>query len=100
MEKRVLTNYKKLPAEIKKALKKEYPDGFDNILTTIKLISNGESVSALVYNYNDTQYLIKYTRKKKIDVHDASNEMEENDNQSDDELNISMGGEWHEDNDK
>ena len=100
MEKRVLTNYKKLAAEIKKALKKEYPNGFDNILTTIKLISNGESVSALVYSYNDTQYLIKYTRKKKIDVRADSEEIEGNDNQSDDELNISTGGEWHDDIDK
>ncbi|MGB0881785.1 MAG: hypothetical protein ACPGSO_02450 [Vicingaceae bacterium] len=86
MEKRVLTKYKKLPVEIKAALKREYPNGFDNILTTIKLISNGESVSALIYTYNDTQYLIKYTRNKNIDQRI----------ESDDELENSLGGEWFE----
>lgn len=97
MEKRVLTNYKKLPAEIKKALKKEYPNGFDNILTTVKLISNGESVSALIYTYNDTQYLIKYTRKKKVDQREESNETQDTKNDADNDLYISTGGEFYED---
>jgi hypothetical protein len=98
MEKRVLTKYGKLPLKVKKALKKDYPFGFENILTTIKMISNGESVSALVYSYNDTQYLIKYTRNKKVDhKDDDSEEIENMDDDSDNDLYISTGGEAYED---
>jgi hypothetical protein len=88
MEKKVLTTYRKLPREVKNALKEEYPLGFENILTTIKMISNGESVSALIYKYNDTQYLIKYTRKKNIDPLDNSKETEIEDNDVVEDLNI------------
>lgn len=97
MQKRVLTKYGKLPLEVKKALKMEYPLGYENILTTIKMISNGESVSALLYSYNDIQYLIKYSRLKKFDHPVDYEEIENNDNYSDDELNISKGGEKHKD---
>lgn len=98
MEKRVLTKYGKLPLEVKKALKNDYPFGFENILTTIKMIANGESVSALVYSYNDTQYLIKYTRKKKVDSkNENSDELDDIDNDSDNDLYISTGGEFYED---
>ena len=86
MEKKVLTKYGKLPREVKEALKKKYPLGFENNLTTIKTISNGESVSALIYNYKDTQYLIKYTRKKNIDLRDSSEETENDDDLEADEF--------------
>jgi hypothetical protein len=88
MEKKVLTTYRKLPREVKNALKKKYPLGFENILTTIKMISNGESISALIYNYEDTQYLIKYTRNKKIDSKDNSEETEADHHEEEDELTI------------
>jgi hypothetical protein len=100
MEKRVLTKYNKLPLEVKKALKNEYPMGFNQVLTTIKISSSGESTSALVYKYNDVLYLIKYTPKKRKDILEESEDDDETDNNSepDNELNISIGGESYDDN--
>jgi hypothetical protein len=82
MEKKILTQYKRLPAEVKRALKKQYPLGFDDVLTTIKIISNGESVSAMVYRFKETLYLIKYTRKRKKNVPNLSLEIEGEDDDS------------------
>jgi hypothetical protein len=93
MERKVLTQYKKLPAEVKKALKNQYPLGFDDVLTTIKMISNGESISALVYRFKDTLYLIKYTRKKRKNIRLYSEEIEDEEYESEDESNTATGGE-------
>lgn len=87
MQKRILTEYRKLPKEAKKALKADYPFGFENVLTTIKMVSKGESTSALLYNFNDTLYLIKYRVKKRIDQH--LEETEEDDQFNNDEMDIS-----------
>ena len=87
MQKRILTEYRKLPKEVKKALKADYPFGFENVLTTIKMVSKGESASALLYNFNDTLYLIKYRVKKRIDQH--LDETEEDEQFNNDEMDIS-----------
>lgn len=77
MQKRILTEYKKLPRDIKNALKTEYPTGFDTVLTSVKIGAKGEETSALLYNFNDTLYLIKYRKMKRVDHYlDDDDELE------------------------
>lgn len=97
MQKRILTEYRKLPKEIKMALKAEYPLGFENVLTTIKMVSDGSTTSAFLYSFNDILYLIKYKIKKRIDNYvEVEDEEDENDT-DDEELDLSTGDDSYDD---
>lgn len=55
----VITSYKKLPLDVKKAMKRDYPFGLEEELTSIKNILTGTYFEGLMYSYNETLYLVK-----------------------------------------
>ena len=60
---KIIKEYSKIPQEIKESLKELYPYGFDKKLITFKNIK-GKLVSALPYEAEDYNYLIKMTREQ------------------------------------
>lgn len=59
--KNVITSYKKLPIEVKKAIRDEFPLGVEFELKSIKNMITGKYFEGLIYTFKNTVYLIKMT---------------------------------------
>ena len=56
--KRVIVSYKNLKPEVLRALKQEYPEGYDDYVKKIDK-GNGEHFYAITLDFEDTRYMIK-----------------------------------------
>ncbi len=63
MTKRIMTSYQKLNNELKKAIFKTYPEGVEDRLTEMKHIIKGHQFKGLVFEHEDTTYLIDWSVK-------------------------------------
>jgi hypothetical protein len=68
-KKRAIISYDKLDIEQKKDILKEYPDGYMNHLTQIKT-PTGEILDALIWETEETIYLVKFPKVTKAIVVD------------------------------
>lgn len=57
--KNLITQYKSLPIEVKKAMKYDFPFGIEEELQSIKNVITGTYFEGVIYKYGDTSYLIK-----------------------------------------
>lgn len=55
----LITQYKRLPVEVKKAMKYDFPYGIEEELQSIKNIITGTYFEGVIYQYGETLYLIK-----------------------------------------
>lgn len=69
MKKRAIVSYDKLTIDQKKGILKEYPDGYINHLTQIKT-PTGEMLDALIWETEETIYLVKFPKIMKPVVED------------------------------
>lgn len=60
---KAITEFEKLPAEIKEQIKLNYPQGFEKHLISFKNHKK-HLISALPYETEEKQYLVKMTREK------------------------------------
>ena len=82
---RVIKSLEKLTPELKKMLKKRYPDGFEDDIMRIKNAKN-EPIFVVPLDTDDTNYLIKIAVVKNSDGEydiDVDEEPVENDDDSD-----------------
>ncbi len=85
---KVITSYRKLPIEVRKSIKNEFPLGIENEVTPIKNVITGGFFEGLLYKYNDIIYLIKTETESKQpnfddeDLGDNSPSIEEQDEDS------------------
>lgn len=75
MSKRVITTYAKLNPNLKKAIKEKYPDGVEDNLTVMKNVFKGYFFDGLVFDYDDTTYMIEwsagsYIKKAEVEEED------------------------------
>jgi|TARA_R110000737_G_scaffold353511_1_gene406510 hypothetical protein len=79
-KKRAIISYDKLEIEQKKGILKEYPDGYMNHLTQIKT-PMGEIHDALIWETEETIYLVKFPKVAKAiildDDDDEDDDMDE-----------------------
>jgi hypothetical protein len=68
-KKRAIISYAKLDKEQRKGILKEYPDGYMNHLTQIKT-PNGEILDTLIWETEETIYLVKFPKVNKAIVVD------------------------------
>lgn len=68
-KKRAIVSYDKLSIDQKKGILKEYPDGYINHLTQIKT-PTGELLDALIWETDETIYLVKFPKIIKPVVED------------------------------
>ena len=99
MSKRVITTYAKLNPILKKAIKEKYPDGVEDNLTVMKNVFKGYFFDGLVFDYDDTTYMIEwsagsYIKKVEVeeedfeeisDVEDGLEDMDNEDSEADDD---------------
>ena len=64
---RVIKDFDKLETSIQEQIKLNYPLGFSKHLITFKN-AKGEFVSALLYETNETYYLVRMTQKKAKEI--------------------------------
>ncbi len=57
--KNIITQYKNLPIEVKKAMRSDFPYGIEEELQSIKNVITGTYFEGVIYNYGETLYLIK-----------------------------------------
>ena len=55
----VITQYRKLPLDVKRAIKNDFPFGIEDEIKSIKNILTGTYFEGLMYTFNETLYLIK-----------------------------------------
>jgi len=55
----LITHYKRLPIEVKKAMKYDFPFGIEEELQSIKNVITNTYFEGVIYQYGDTLYLIK-----------------------------------------
>lgn len=60
-KKRAIVSYEKLTIEQKKEILKEFPDGYVNHMTQIKT-PTGEMMDALIWETEETIYLVKFLK--------------------------------------
>lgn len=60
---RKIVDFTKVPPELKKRLKEEFPDGFEDADVVRFQNAKGEEVKAIRMEDGDTVYLIKFERK-------------------------------------
>jgi len=75
-KKRVIISYDQLEIEQKKGILKEYPDGYMNHLTQIKT-PMGEILDALIWETEETIYLVKFPKNSKTIVVDDDDDDED-----------------------
>lgn len=56
---RIRTSYHKLNTEVKKAIHQAYPDGIEDKLIIMKDVVKNQFFKGLIFDYNDTTYLIE-----------------------------------------
>ncbi|MFA7272437.1 MAG: hypothetical protein WC044_01135 [Crocinitomicaceae bacterium] len=91
-KKRAIVSYDKLDIEQKKGILKEFPDGYINHMTQIKT-PNGEILDALIWETEETIYLVKFPKVMKPivtdddddDDDDAVDEIDDKDIKDDDD---------------
>jgi hypothetical protein len=77
-KKRAIISYDKLEIEQKKGILKEYPDGYMNHLTQIKT-PMGEILDALIWETEETIYLVKFPKVNKPIVVDDDDDDDDDD---------------------
>lgn len=82
-KKRAIISYDKLSIEQKKGILKEYPDGYVNHLTQIKT-PLGEVLEALIWETEETIYLVKFPKVQRALVSDDDDDDDMDDDISDD----------------
>lgn len=60
MKKKVIKSYENLSPEIKAALIKEYPYGFEDKISSIQDVIKGGYFKGMIFDYEDVTYLIKF----------------------------------------
>ena len=73
---KIIKDYDKIPQEIKERLRSLYPYGFDKKLITFTNLK-GKLVSALPYEAEDFNYLIRMTRAEAQEIHQAEQNYQE-----------------------
>ena len=66
MKRNVIILYENLSPKIKKALETHYPYGFEDKTIKYQNLSTGKSYDGLVFNFEDTTYLIKFQLEGEI----------------------------------
>ena len=87
-KKRAIVSYDKLSVEQKKGILREFPDGYINHLTQIKT-PTGELLDALIWETDETIYLVKFNKVMKAistDDDDDDDEIEDEADVKDDDL--------------
>ncbi len=79
-KKRAIISYDKLTVEQKKGILKEFPDGYINHMTSIKT-PTGDMMDALIWETDETIYLVKFNKAPKAIVAD-----DDDDDDIDDDL--------------
>jgi hypothetical protein len=88
VKKRAIVSYDKLSIDQKKGILKDFPDGYVNHLSEIK-IPTGEIMEALIWETEDTIYLVKFPKVTKvIAVDDDEDEDDDFDDLDDDAADI------------
>ncbi|MCT4559989.1 MAG: hypothetical protein N4A41_01310 [Crocinitomicaceae bacterium] len=82
-KKRAIISYDKLSIVQKKGILKEYPDGYVNHLTQIKT-PLGEVLEALIWETEETIYLVKFPKVQRALVSDDDDDDDMDDDISDD----------------
>lgn len=77
-KKRAIISYEKLDIEQKKGILKEYPDGYMNHLTQIKT-PMGEVLDALIWETEETIYLVKFPKVQKTIIADDDDDDDDDD---------------------
>lgn len=81
-KKRAIISYDKLDIEQKKEILKEFPDGYMNHLTQIKT-PNGDILDALIWDTEETIYLVKFPKVSKAIVVDDDDDDDEDEEEMD-----------------
>lgn len=58
--KRVIKTFENLPLEVKEAIVNENPYGFEDKIKKMEDVIKGGFFNGMLYQYNDTAYLIKF----------------------------------------
>ncbi|MBU2020634.1 MAG: hypothetical protein KJ941_13395 [Bacteroidetes bacterium] len=86
-KKRAIVSYDKMSVEQKKGILREFPDGYINHLTQIKT-PTGELLDALIWETDETIYLVKFPKVMKAvtaDDDDDDDELDDVDDIKDEE---------------
>mgnify|MGYP005725158617 CR=1 FL=1 len=85
VKKRAIVSYENLSEIQKKALRREYPEGYLQNLTQIKT-PLGEMMDALIWETEETIYLVKFAKALKLSLED-----DDDDDMDDFEDDIDLG---------
>ncbi|MGB1104045.1 MAG: hypothetical protein ACPG21_10510 [Crocinitomicaceae bacterium] len=72
MNKRVFTSYNKLNKAAKMAIQRSYPNGVDEILTTMKNVFSGEFFKGFVFDHEDVTYMVEWNVRNNFAAVDIS----------------------------
>ena len=81
----LITQYKRLPIEVKKAMKYDFPFGVEEELQSIKNVITGTYFEGVIYKYGDTSYLIKMNADTPIIKFDENFERDKDEHSFDQE---------------
>ncbi len=86
VKKRTMISYDRLSIEQKKDILRDFPEGYVNFLTDLKL-PNGEEYKTLLWETDEMIYLIKFPKSKAISADD-----DDDDDEDDDEIGDEIEG--------
>lgn len=71
---KIITAYEKLSDEVKDAINTKYPDGVDDELKSITDVIKGGTFKGIIFDYQDTTYLIRFSVNTVIEHIDSDDD--------------------------
>lgn len=75
MKRNIITLFEKLSPELKKAIDLHFPYGYEDEIINYLDQKTGKSCRGLVFNYQDTHYLIKFKIEEPFEFDDEIEEI-------------------------
>lgn len=79
MTRKIIATYEKLPAEVKEAINVKYPDGVEDELKLITDVVKGGTFKGIIFDFQDTTYLIKFSVNTVIENIDSDDDEDDDD---------------------
>ena len=79
MTRKIIATYEKLSDEVKEAINTKYPDGIEDELKLITDVVKGGTFKGIIFDFNDTTYLIKFSVNTVLEHIDSDDDDEDDD---------------------
>lgn len=85
---KIIIAYEKLSDEVKDAINTKYPDGVDDELKSITDVVKGGTFKGIIFDFEDTTYLIRFSVNTVIEHIDSDDDEEDDDYVDEDAVGV------------